>query len=77
MSLLDVEDLQIAYGTKAGPVPAVRGVSFQIGRGEVLGLVGESGCGKSTIGLGLLRLLPRGTEMTGAAQAREDDQISL
>jgi len=40
-------------------------VSFSIDRGEVLGLAGESGCGKSTIGLGLLRLLPRGTEIQG------------
>jgi peptide/nickel transport system ATP-binding protein len=77
MSLLDVEDLQIAYATKAGPVPAVRGVSFQIGRGEVLGLAGESGCGKSTIGLGLLRLLPRGTEMTGKVVLNDRDILQM
>ena len=65
MSVLDVRDLTVSYGTRAGPVPAVRGVSFSIERGEVLGLAGESGCGKSTIGLGLLRLLPRGTTVTG------------
>jgi peptide/nickel transport system ATP-binding protein len=65
MSLLEVDDLNITYVTKSGGVPAVRGVSLAIERGQVLGLAGESGCGKSTIGLGLLRLLPRGTEMTG------------
>ena len=65
MSLLEVRDLTIDYQTKAGPVPAVRGVDLTIERGQVLGLAGESGCGKSTIGLGLLRLLPRGTQMHG------------
>lgn len=77
MSLLEVDDLRIAYGTKAGPVPAVRGVSFEIGRGEVLGLAGESGCGKSTIGLGLLRLLPRGTEMSGKVVLNDRDILGM
>jgi peptide/nickel transport system ATP-binding protein len=77
MSLLQVDDLRIAYATKAGPVPAVRGVSFGIERGQVLGLAGESGCGKSTIGLGLLRLLPRGTEMTGRVSLNDRDLLTL
>ncbi len=77
MSLLDVSDLGIAYTTKAGPVPAVRGVSFQIERGEVLGLAGESGCGKSTIGLGLLRLLPHGTDVTGKVVLNDRDVLQM
>ena len=77
MSLLEVEDLQISYTTKAGPVPAVRGVSFRIGRGEVLGLAGESGCGKSTIGLGLLRLLPLGAQTTGSIVLNGRDVLSM
>jgi peptide/nickel transport system ATP-binding protein len=77
MSVLDVRDLTITYGTKAGPVPAVRGVSFSIDRGEVLGLAGESGCGKSTIGLGLLRLLPRGTTVTGQVVLNGADILAL
>ena len=77
MSVLVVDDLHIAYRTKAGPVPAVRGVSFRIERGEVLGLAGESGCGKSTIGLGLLRLLPRGTETTGRVLLNERDVLQM
>ena len=69
MSVLEVRDLEIDYATSAGPVPAVRGVSFDIEEGEVLGLAGESGCGKSTIGLGLLRLLPRGAQTQGQDRA--------
>jgi peptide/nickel transport system ATP-binding protein len=55
--LLEVEDLRVYYDTPAGPVKAVDGVSFTIGRGERFGMVGESGCGKSTTAMSLLRLL--------------------
>ncbi|MEX2421473.1 MAG: ATP-binding cassette domain-containing protein, partial [Actinomycetota bacterium] len=65
MSVLSVRDLEVAYATQAGPVPAVRGVSFEIETGEVVGLAGESGCGKSTIVNAILRLLPEGTSVSG------------
>jgi len=77
MSVLEVSDLSVSYATRDGPVPAVRGVSFDIDRGQVLGLAGESGCGKSTIGLGLLRLLPRGTEMAGRAVLNGADVLAM
>ena len=77
MSVLHVEDLSISYATREGPVPAVRGVSFDIERGQVLGLAGESGCGKSTIGLGMLRLLPRGTEMRGQVVLNGADVLAM
>jgi peptide/nickel transport system ATP-binding protein len=55
---LTVEDLWVTYAARRGTVKAVRGVSFSIRRGETLAFIGESGCGKTTLGLSLIRLLP-------------------
>ena len=57
--LLQVEELRVGFETASGFLRAVDGVSFDIRRGEVLGLVGESGCGKTVTALSLLRLLPK------------------
>jgi len=57
--LLNVRDLSVAFDTDAGLLRAVDGISFSIPRGRTLGLVGESGCGKSVTALSLLRLLPQ------------------
>ncbi|MEF8800598.1 MAG: ABC transporter ATP-binding protein [Halolamina sp.] len=67
MSLLDINDLSIQYRTQEGPINAVRDVSFSIGENETFGLVGESGCGKSTIAKGILRILPPNGEVTGGS----------
>ena len=56
-TLLSVEDMKVHFPTKAGLVRAVDGVSFSLRRGETLGLVGESGCGKSTTGRAVAQLL--------------------
>ena len=56
--LLEVRDLTMRYATRAGDVSAVDRVSFSVERGQALGLVGESGCGKSSIAITLLKLLP-------------------
>ena len=65
MALLDVVDLSVRFTTRAGPVQAVDRVSFALERGEMLGLAGESGCGKTTTALALPRLLPDTASMTG------------
>ena len=57
--VIAVSDLAIAYETRTGDVRAVRDVSFEIFRGETMGLVGESGCGKSTVAYGLVNYLGR------------------
>jgi len=56
--LLEVRNLTIEFETETGRVRAVEDVSFTVDRGETVGLVGESGCGKTTTALGILRLLP-------------------
>ena len=75
--LLSVRDLTITYHTSGGPVPAVRGVSFDLEKGGSLGLAGESGCGKSTLANSLLRLLPPETEVTGEISLDGRDVLTL
>ncbi|MGL5512216.1 MAG: ABC transporter ATP-binding protein [Sporomusa sp.] len=60
-SLLQVDQLKTCFRTKQGTVTAVDGVSFTVNQGETLGIVGESGCGKSVTSLSILRLLPHAT----------------
>lgn len=57
MNLLEVKNLHTHFHTDRGLVPALNGVSFSIKKGEVLGIVGESGCGKSVTSLSILQLL--------------------
>jgi len=58
MSLLNVENLKVYYSTKKGPVKAVDNINLEIKRGEALGLAGESGSGKTTVALSILKILP-------------------
>jgi oligopeptide/dipeptide ABC transporter ATP-binding protein len=78
-SLLRVEDLRIYFHILAGTVHAVDGVSFHINRGETLGVVGESGCGKSVTALALLQLIPMppGEWVSGQAQFEGRDLLQL
>jgi oligopeptide transport system ATP-binding protein len=59
LPLLVVRDLRVTFGSGERTVHAVNGISYELGRGETLGVVGESGCGKSVSSLALMRLLPK------------------
>jgi peptide/nickel transport system ATP-binding protein len=76
--MLEIKDLKIAYPTElSSPSWVIDGVSFSIGKGETLGLVGESGCGKSTIGKAILRLLPNHTHVEGEITFEGRSLLSL
>jgi len=65
-TVLDVNNLQINYETRKGDIEAVQGVSFRVAEGQTVGLVGESGCGKSTIAFGIVNFLgPNGKIVDG------------
>ena len=65
--LLEVEDLTVHFALPSGHVEAVRGVSFSMNDGEALGIAGESGCGKTTTALSLVRLLPGNAQVVDGA----------
>ena len=78
-SLLEVSDLRTHFFTQGGVIKAVDGVSFHINEGETLGLVGESGCGKSVSALSLMRLVPNppGRIVSGQVVFEGRDLIQL
>ena len=65
-ALLEVTDLRVTLHTARGPADALRGVSFAMQRGDTVGLIGESGCGKSITALALMGLLPEGASVDGS-----------
>jgi len=67
MQLLEIKNLSIAYSIRNGNVRAVEDVSFSIAPGECVGIVGESGCGKSTIGMSIMRLLSNNGQVVGGS----------
>src|SRR5690349_18431187 len=73
---LKVEDLEVAYIVRGIPRPVLRGVSFEIAPGEAYGLVGESGCGKSTTAYAAVRYLPRNGRITGGRIKVAGDDIT-
>ncbi len=78
MTLLDVTDLEVYYETEEGPVQAVDGVSFELEEGENLGIVGESGCGKTTLAKALIGILPdEGYINNGSIAFNGDDLVEM
>ena len=75
MALLAVEGLRTQFATSGGTVRAVDGLSFAIERGEVLGLVGESGCGKSVTSLSIMRLVPPPGRVTAGRILLDGDDL--
>lgn len=73
--VIEVADLGIAYETRTGDVEAVRNVSFTVAPGETLGLVGESGCGKSTIAFGIVNFLGANGKITGGSIRFQGDEL--
>ena len=74
-AILSVSDLVVTFGTRQGIVAAVNGVSFEVNRGEVLGLVGESGSGKSVTGLAILGLIDAPGKVAGGSIRLEGEEL--
>lgn len=78
MPMLSVQDLTVYYKTLRGYVKAVEGISFNLEKGEALGLAGESGCGKTTAALSILRLLPYNGEIVkGRVLFKDKDVVTM
>lgn len=78
MSLLEIKDLTIHFQTEDGDVQAVNGISLSVEQGKTLGLVGETGAGKTTTALGILRLVPEpGKILSGSITYKDQDILKL
>ena len=75
--LLEVADLSVRLQTQRGPALAVRNMGFTLERGETLGLVGESGCGKSMTAMSLMGLLPENAQLTGSVRFDGEELVGL
>ncbi|MEO8155817.1 MAG: ABC transporter ATP-binding protein [Rhizobacter sp.] len=75
--LLVVDDLRVRLNTARGPADALRSVSFSLDKGETLGIVGESGCGKSMTALALMGLLPVGAQASGSIRFKGSELVGL
>ena len=75
---IELQDLQVAYTVRGVDRAVLRGVSFQIGQGESYGLVGESGCGKTTAAFAIMRYLPRNAKIqSGSIRLNGEDMLGM
>ncbi len=77
MALLEVDQLRVGLRTARGPAKALQGISFTLERGGTLGLIGESGCGKSITALALMGLLPDGASVQGSIRLDGRELVGL
>ena len=75
MTLLEIQGLSVTIPSPAGPVQALRSIDLCIAKGEIHGLIGESGCGKTMTGMALLGLTPAGAQVV--ARVFEFDGVDL
>ncbi len=76
-ALLQVQDLQVQLPTAHGPAQALRGLSFELQKGQTLGLIGESGCGKSLTALAIMGLLPEWAQVHGSIRLNGQELLGL
>src|SRR5210317_25749 len=75
-NVIEIDNLHISYETRKGDVEAIQGVSFAVREGETVGLVGESGCGKSTIAFGIVNFLgPNGKIVDGSIRFQDNELV--
>ena len=73
-SLLSIENLKVSFSTENGVAEVLDGVNFSINSGEIVGLVGESGCGKTTLARSILGILPRNSAKIFGGSITFNDQ---
>ncbi|MGE5227866.1 MAG: ABC transporter ATP-binding protein [Planctomycetaceae bacterium] len=76
-AVLALSNVHVRFPTAQGSVSAVSDVSLEVREGEIFGLVGESGCGKTTLAMATMGLLPRGTEVTGSIRFQGRDLVGM
>src|SRR2546430_7619649 len=77
MTVLDIRNLSVSYASRRGIARAVRDLSLSIDASETYGLVGESGCGKSTVALSIMRYLPKQAHTQGQILFQGEDLMTV
>jgi len=73
--LLQIRNLQVTLPTPRGPARALRGLDLDLARGQTLGLIGESGCGKSLTAMAIMGLLPEAAQVSGSIRLNDEELV--